>query len=143
MGPGARAAAHLFASGDGYFLELPVAVFGVGADGQTWWEGERSGQPAALCTHHTGALQRAPAQQFTLAQTAHPPFTQPVVRARQRDCQNLTPSTPVPPSPAPPWQAASVQVSAWAWRDPSSESRLVALHLPPCSCRSPPLAQVA
>lgn len=129
-GPRAGAGTHLFASGDSYFLEFPVAVLGVGADGQTWQEGETSGQPTVPGTHHAGALQRAPPPQFTPAQTATP-LLPTLLRGQGTDCQNPTPSAPKPPGPAAPWQVALAQVGAWAWRDSSSASRLIALHLPP------------
>lgn len=72
--PTARADTHLFASGDGHLLEFAVAISGIGADGQTWQERERTGQAAVPHTHHTRALTehpRAPTATPSCAKTSH------------------------------------------------------------------------
>lgn len=113
--PAAGADTHLLASGDGHFLEFAVAVSGVGADGQTWKEGERTGQATVQPTHHTGVLTEHPP-----APTATPPVPKPAT------------ACPGAPGPAALWPAASVQVAAWAWRDLYSEL-----------CTSQPLLQLS
>lgn len=60
-------------------MEFPVAVLGIGANGQTWWERGNEWSAHSAMHPHTEALQRTPAQQIILAQAApsmHSPLQQ-------------------------------------------------------------------